>query len=1305
MGTEKKVKIVTIMWANWLPLLKEAADGLDIELVSYSTKLLNLYPDVRGAAAEAMRDADLILLYRTNDPFWEEIEDEVKDAGKRIPVVVVGSDPSFWSLSNVNPEIVAAVYRYLLFNGHGNIANMLRCLLHHFFQEAVAYGEPEEVPWQGVYHPGGHPGMDRLFLSTGAYLEEYERYLPTAPAAYIGLLYSRSNWATRNLEIEKRLVAAFEKRHIGVIPVFHYSLKDETLGNLAGVEVIEKYLLKDDGSPLVDGIVKLTSFFLGSSRGANDAERAPAGAELLKRLNVPLFGPVISYYKNREEWLDDPQGLGSQAAWSIAMPEFEGIIEPPIEDRIERLATRIVAWVRLRKKPNSEKNIAFILHNNPCASVEATVGAGAHLDTLESVAGLLQRMAREGYRVNPPANGKALIDEIMARKAVSEFRWTTVEEIVAKKGALALVGPDRYGAWFAALPEKTRRRMSEAWGNPPGEEKDGVPAAMVHDGKIVVTGIDCGHAVVCVQPKRGCAGATCDGQVCRILHDPDVPPPHQYVATYQWLSREFGADALIHVGTHGNLEFLPGKSVGMSSGCFPDIGIDAMPHLYIYNSDNPPEGTVAKRRSHAVLVDHLQTVMVKGELYGDLEQLEKLLEEYARYHASEPGRAHTIAHLITDKVKSLQLLDCCDDSLHDRFGERVREIHDRLSLLKSTYIPKGMHVFGRLPEGDKLAAFVHAVARFDNAPGSLRGVVAGIARRELSLDGDALDEKIEEISERICRGFVLDGVPLAQGFRDCVIMPIPSFRASEARPGIHDLQLRLDARLRGHDNDGENLRVATQSLNRDFKITAEDAEVLRNVESGIEQILRNVLASDETGALLNGLNGGFIEPGPSGLVTRGRSDVLPTGRNFYSLDPQRIPSPAAWETGKILAEKTIEKYRSDEGRLPENIAFHWQCTDIMWADGEGMAQMLSLLGVRPIWRDNGRTGGFRIIPLEELGRPRIDITVRVSGITRDNFPGAIALLDEAVQAVASLDEPSDLNFVRKHTLEKLEGKAEADRDILRKATYRIFASMPGTYQAGTQLAVYASAWKTQEDLSDVFLYWNGYAYGKGAFGEPAHGSLKASLKTVDVTFNKTVTDEYDLTGCCCYFGTHGGMINAARVISGNDIRNYYGDTREPGKVAVRTLTEEMRRIARAKILNPQWIEGMKEHGYKGAGEIGKRVGRLYGWQATARAVDDAVFDDVARTFMMDDENRAFFEENNPWALEEMARRLIEAAERGLWNPSPDVRDALKNLYVEIEGWIEERMGDMKGDFQGGSIDIFTKEEVAAWKSKMEEILG
>lgn len=1265
------MKVFTIMWASYLPLITEAARDLHLDLMSYSSKQLNIHPAMLATASRDMKAADLILLYRTSDAFWEELEAVLEEVRTRIPVVVIGPDPSAWAKSTVSPEIVATAYNYILFNGRENIANMLRFLLHHLAGVPLTFNKPEEIPWQGIYHPE----IGKVFSSTDDYLAAYLPTLSAPTVATVGLLYSRSSWATRNIEIEKFFIKTLESRNIAVIPVFFYSLKDENLGNQSGVEVSETFLVKD-GKPAVDGIIKLTSFFLGKSRGGEIKEPvASAGASLLKQLNIPLTNPVISYYKDQEQWLADPQGLGTQVAWSLAMPEFEGVIEPmvigavrgigtagdesyePISERIERLTDRLARWIALAKKPNRDKKVAFILHNNPCASVEATVGAGAHLDTLESVVDIMKRMVAEGYDICPPENGKALIDDIMNRKAISEFRWTTVEEIIEKGGTLKLLDLETYLPWFRELPEHTQERMSEAWGQPPGEEKDGVPAAMVYDGRILITGVQYGNAVVCVQPKRGCAGARCDGQVCKILHDPDIPPPHQYVATYKWLSRKFGVDAMVHVGTHGNLEFLPGKSTGLSSGCFPDIGIDTMPHLYIYNADNPPEGTIAKRRSNAVLVDHMQTVMVKGELYGDLEQVERLLDEYARYKDLEPAKAHTISHLIEEKIKGLNLLDGGEESLHDNFRAKAAEIHDRLSLLKKTYIPKGMHIFGRLPEGEKLAAFVYAIVRFEKTPDSLRGVVEHIVEQEERLAGEALDIRVEEIAQAICGDYVQNGTPL------------------------------------------EN------SLGKRFNLRTDDVAAVSEVEAKIRDVVENVRASDETGSLLNGLSGGYIEPGPSGLITRGRSDILPTGRNFYSLDPLRIPTPAAWEIGKMLANKTLDKYREEEGRWPENIAFHWQCTDIMWSDGEGMAQMMYLLGTKPLWKNNGRVSGLEIIPAAELNRPHIDITVRVSGITRDNFPASINLLDEAVQAVAALDEPLDQNYVRKHTAEKLAESDDTSATAIRRATYRIFASQPGTYQAGTQLAVYASAWKTEQDLSDVFLYWNGYAYGKDVYGEPAHLDLKTSLKTVDASFNKTVTDEYDLTGCCCYFGTHGGMINAARVISGKNIQNYYGDTREPDKVSVRTLTEEIRRVSRGKILNPQWIDGMKEHGYKGAGEISKRVGRLYGWQATAKAVDDSVFDDITRTFMMNEENRKFFEENNPWALEEIARRLIEAAERGLWTPAPDVKESLQQLYIEIEGWIEEKMGDIKGDFQGGSVDIITADEVAGWKNKMKEILG
>jgi cobaltochelatase CobN len=768
--------------------------------------------------------------------------------------------------------------------------------------------------------------------------------------------------------------------------------------------------------------------------------------------------------------------------------------------------------------------------------------------------------------------------------------------------------------------------------------------------------------VVCVQPKRGCAGSRCDGQVCKILHDPAVPPPHQYVATYKWLSRDFGADVIIHVGTHGNLEFLPGKGTGLSSGCFPDIGIDEMPHLYIYNADNPPEGTIAKRRTYATLVDHMQTVMVQGELYGDLDEIERLLFEYEKIKKLEPAKAHTLSHMIEDRLEAGNLMSMLKVAEGAPFDEVARSAHEALSLLKNSYIPKGMHVFGKLPEGDRFSEFIYAVVRYENTPDSLRGVVCNLMKENsdiAAMDEVVMKDLVDRKAREICASYLAENEPLISIFR------------------------------------------------RHFKEARKHEAIIQGIQEKIDDVNRRVLLSDEAEALLNGMNGGYIPPGPSGIITRGRPDILPTGRNFYSLDPHKVPSRAGWEVGVKLAKITIDKFLREEGKCPENIAFYWQCTDIMWSDGEGMAQMMFLLGVKPVWQTNGRIGGFEIIPLEELGRPRIDITVRVSGITRDNFAASIELIDEAVMAVARLDEPAEQNFVRKHVLAQIEetGGNPEDEQALRRAAYRLFSSMPGVYQAGTQLAVYASAWKDEKDLSDIFLYWNGYAYGKGVFGEPAHKHFSMNLKTVDLTFSKTVTDEYDLLGCCCHFGTHGGLINAAKVLSGKEIKTYYGDTREQGEVRVRDLADEIRRVVRTKLLNPKWIDGMKEHGYKGAGEISKRIGRVYGWEATSREVDDWIFDDISRTFLMDEENRRFFEENNPYALEEAARRLIEASERGLWNPAPDVKDALKEIYVEIEGWIEERSGELEGNFQGGSIDIITSREVETWKKKMEETLG
>lgn len=1285
------MKIRSIMWASHVPMLVRASKKLDfVELKVFSSDILREDPLKCEEALAELKKGDVILLYRTSDTFWEGIEEELKKIGKKIPIICIGYDPSYWTLSTVKPEIVATCYSYIVIGGEENFTNMFRYIAKEVLGMNIEVVPPKPIPWEGIYHPDAPSYFTRI--------EDYLEWYKLKDAPTVGVLFSRHYWVNNQLELEDALIRELEANGVNVISVFSYGAKDENLGSKGSAEVIQEYFLKD-GVPRIDALIKLQMFFLSrnSRQDIADTKVAEEGVELLKKLDVPVFQPVLTYYKTIEEWEKDPQGLGMEISWSIAMPEFEGMIEPiliggikreedmgtilrqrvPIEERCRKLVQRVIKWIKLRKKPVAERKVAFILHNNPCASVEATVGSGAHLDTLESVARIMHRMKEVGYKVNPPKDGKELIKTIMERKAISEFRWTTVEEIVSKGGALALIDVKKYEKWFNTLSPRVRERMKNVWGEPPGKEMNGVPAAMVYNGKIVVTGVQYGNVVVCVQPKRGCAGPRCDGRVCKILHDPDVPPPHQYIATYRYLEDIFGVDVIVHVGTHGNLEFLPGKGTGLSADCYPDIAIGNIPHLYIYNADNPPEGTIAKRRSYATLIDHMQTVMIQGGLYEELEELSQYINEYEQAKISDPSRAHILEHLILEKIRKTNLdkeIKLRDDM---PFEEVIRATHEVLSRIRNTQIQDGMHIFGELPEGERRVDFINSILRYDAGETvSLRRVIA-------SLMGLNLDELLAKQGE-----------------------VHPDYKKSYGEL-LEEIDNKAKAFIREFLHQGNKVNVNFEKLAKEVLGDAlKQPEHVSNLSFLRERVLDldlRISQSQEIESLLHGFEGGYIPSGPSGLITRGRDDVLPTGRNFYSLDPQRVPTKAAWIIGGKLAEVLIEKYMREEGRFPENVAIYWMANDIMWADGEGMAQIMHLIGVRPVWQPNGRIKGFEIIPLEELGRPRIDVTIRVSGITRDNFPNCIELIDEAIQAVASLDEPLEMNFVRKHTLEKLEEEKSFNSEAWRNATLRIFASKPGTYQAGVQLAVYASAWKNEKDLSDVFVYWNGYAYGKGIFGKEAHKQLVSSLRTVDITYNKVVSDEYDLFGCCCYFGTHGGMTIAARTISGKNVRTYYGDTREPEHVEVRDLADEIRRVVRTKLLNPKWIEGMKRHGYKGAGDISKRIGRIYGWEATTQEVDDWIFDEIAKTFVLNEEMRNFFEENNPWALEEITRRLLEAAERGLWNADPKVMEALKDTYLTIESWLEEKMGDIQGEFQGGSIDILTAEEVEDWGKKMAEI--
>jgi cobaltochelatase CobN len=756
-----------------------------------------------------------------------------------------------------------------------------------------------------------------------------------------------------------------------------------------------------------------------------------------------------------------------------------------------------------------------------------------------------------------------------------------------------------------------------------------------------------------VQPPRG-FGA----RPVAIYHDPDLPPSHHYLAAYRWLREEFGAHAMVHVGKHGNLEWLPGKTAGLSASCAADAAIGDLPLVYPFLVNDPGEGTQAKRRVHATVVDHLVPPMARAESYGDIARLEQLLDEHAQVAAMDPAKLPAVRAQIWTLIQAAKLDHDLglDDRPHDaEFDEFILHVDGWLCEIKDAQIRDGLHVLGQAPTGPARVSLVLAILRarqmWAGHTHALPGLREALGHVERSDDRGGTDD-VEAIAREL-----VEAMEAADWDPAAVVDVIRT---------VHLPLSDVSPRSETANSASFNSRIR-HSTGGDHSTEEDVARVL--TFAATEVVPRLAKTTDELTRTLHALDGGYVPAGPSGSPLRGLVNVLPTGRNFYSVDPRAIPSRLAWETGQAMADSLLERYRTDTGGYPESVGLSIWGTAAMRTSGDDIAEIFALLGVRPVWDEaSRRVSSLEVIDLADLGRPRIDVTVRISGFFRDAFPHVVTMLDDAVQLVAALDEPAEQNFVRAHLQADLA--THGDR---RRATTRIFGSKPGAYGAGLLPLIDARNWRDDADLAEVYAAWGGFAYGRGLDGREARADMETTYRRIAVAAHNTDTLEHDIADSDDYFQYHGGMIATVRALTGHSPRAYIGDSTRPDTVRTRSLEEETARVFRARVVNPRWIDAMKRHGYKGAFELAATVDYLFGYDATAGVVHDWMYETLTQSYVLDADTREFFERSNPWALHGITERLLEAADRKLWDsPDPETLAALRQIYLETEGDLEDR---------------------------------
>jgi cobaltochelatase CobN len=1218
-----------------LALLAEAAQQLPEDYPSFrlaNPMQVQNHASVDLYVDQVLRHAKVILIsLHGGIGYWRYgVERLVQLAERGVQLILVPGDdrpdPELSDLSSVPAELRDRLWQFLRQGGRDNALDFYRCLASTLLGRTYPWGEPQTLPRTAIYHPHkSHATLDH-------WQADWQAGQPVA-----AVLFYRSHLQAANTGFIDVFCERLQAAGLNPLPMAVASLKEP--GCLSVVED-----LLDQAAA---GVILNTTGF---------AQSSPEAPHLRPfRRNIPVIQAICAQ-DNQPGWRASEQGLGPRdLAMHIALPELDGrIISRPISfkdlawrsersqsdvvcyraapERMDFVAQLARRWIELGRLANGDKRIALILANYPTR--DGRIGNGVGLDTPAAALNILRALHAEGYPLPAelPESGTALIQQLLG--GVSN----DLDSIDLRPCAQSLALDD-YWLMFNALPEANRQAVQARWGRP---EQD----PMFRGGRMMIAGLRFGLTFVGIQPARGY-----QVDPSAVYHDPDLVPPHGYLAFYFWLRQAYGAHGVIHVGKHGNLEWLPGKGVGLSEACWPDALLGPLPNIYPFIVNDPGEGAQAKRRTQAVIIDHLMPPLTRAETYGPLRDLELLADEYYEAQLLDPRRARELQRDILALVREthidreLQLGEALDSDADAAIW--LPRLDTYLCDLKESQIRDGLHVFGESPSGRLRLDTLLALLRIPRGDG--KGQHASLLRalaKAFELGFDPLDCALAE--------------PWS-GLR-----PTPLQQVSEAL-----WRTAGDARERLELYAGQLIEAALQG-----PVAALDAvgwEPVQAIIDGLREVIAprlDACGPAEMRGLLDALSGRFVPAGPSGAPSRGRLDVLPTGRNFFSVDVRNLPTTTAWRIGFQSANLILERHLQDHGDHLRQLGLSVWGTATMRTGGDDIAQAMALMGVRPVWATGSqRVDDFEILPLSLLDRPRVDVTLRVSGFFRDAFANLIRLFDAAVQAVAALDEPDDLN--------PLAAKVRAEREALvqsgldqdaaaRQAGWRIFGAKPGAYGAGVQGAIDGRLWQSREDLAEVYLNWGGYAYGGADEGTAARDQFAQRLSQVQAVVQNQDNREHDLLDSNDYYQFQGGMLAAVESLSGTKAASYHGDHSQPDLPKIRSLKEELNRVIRSRAANPKWIEGVKRHGYKGAFEMAATLDNLFAFDATTELIDDHQYALLADAYLLDDSTREFVRQHNPHALRDMTERLLEAQQRGLWQEPGDYREALENLLLDIE---------------------------------------